>query len=200
VEKFLSLTVSGGVTGAIFSLVAAGLVLSYTATGIFNFSYGAVAFASAFLFYQLNTGLHWPIVPAAAMVIVVFAPLLGLLLDVAVFRPLARATESAKIMATVGLLIAIPALVTWLNDQLINAFDWGLPRSFNVTQVGLPSGLGPSPRVEWHLPFRVPFDSNELSVFVSATVVAIALWLLLRHTSLGLKMRAVVDRAEVRNE
>ena len=54
-EKFLSLTVSGAVTGAIFSLVAAGLVLSYTATGIFNFSYGAVAFASAFIFYQLNT-------------------------------------------------------------------------------------------------------------------------------------------------
>ena len=37
----MSLTVSGAVTGAIFSLVAAGLVLSYTATGIFNFSYGA---------------------------------------------------------------------------------------------------------------------------------------------------------------
>ena len=58
VEKFLSLTVSGAITGAIFSLVAAGLVLSYTATGIFNFSYGAVAFTSAFLFYQLNSGLH----------------------------------------------------------------------------------------------------------------------------------------------
>ena len=61
-EKFLSLTVSGAVTGAIFSLIASGLVLSYSATGIFNFSYGAVAFMSAFLYYQLNTGLHWPIV------------------------------------------------------------------------------------------------------------------------------------------
>ena len=109
-EKFLSLTVSGVVSGAIFSLIAAGLVLSYSATGIFNFSYGAVAFTSAFLYYQLNSGLHWPIVPAAAFVILVFAPVLGLLLDVAVFRPLARATESAKIMATVGLLVAIPAL------------------------------------------------------------------------------------------
>src|SRR5213079_792745 len=112
-ERFVSLTVSGAVTGTIFSLIAAGLVLSYSATGIFNFSYGAVAFMCAFIFYQLNTTAHWPIVPAAAMVILVFAPLLGLLLDVAVFRPLARATESAKIMATVGLLIAIPALTTW---------------------------------------------------------------------------------------
>ena len=196
-EKFLSLTVSGAVTGAIFSLVAAGLVLSYSATGIFNFSYGAVAFASAFLFYQLNSGLDWPIVPAAAMVILVFAPLLGLFLDFAVFRPLARATESAKIMATVGLLIAIPALVTWLNDQLIEIFDWGIPRSFDVTQVGLPSGLGPTPRTEWKLPFDVPFNSNELSIFISAAVVAVSLWLLLRHTPLGLQMRAVVDRADL---
>ncbi len=196
-ERFLSLTVSGAVTGAIFSLVAAGLVLSYSATGIFNFSYGAVAFTSAFVFYQLNSTLGWPIVPAALAVILVFAPLLGLLLDVAVFRPLARATESAKIMATVGLLIAIPALTTWLNDQLVNTFGFVIPRSADVRQVGLPSGIGPTPKIEWKLPGRIPFDSNELVVFVAAALVAVALWLLMRHTPLGLQMRAVVDRADL---
>src|SRR5439155_22689981 len=134
-ERFVSLTVSGAVTGAIYSLIAAGLTLSYSATGIFNFSYGAVAFSSAFLFYELNSGLHWPIVPAAVATILVFAPLLGLLLNVAVFRPLARATESAKIMATVGLLIAIPALTKWTTDTLINTFHFHIPRSTDVTQV-----------------------------------------------------------------
>ncbi len=196
-EKFLSLTVSGAVTGAIFSLIASGLVLSYSATGIFNFSYGAVAFMSAFLYYQLNTGLHWPIVPAAAFVVLVFAPLLGLLLDVAVFRPLARATESAKIMATVGLLIALPALMTWVNDQLVNTFGFGIPSSSDVLQVGFPSGVGPVPKSDWKLPGDVPFDSNELSVFVAALVVAVGLWVLMRHTPLGLRMRAVVDRADL---
>jgi len=194
VEKFLTLTVSGAVSCAIFSLIAAGLVLSYSATGIFNFSYGAIAFTSAFLYYQLNSGLHWPIVPAAAFVILVFAPLFGLLLDVSVFRPLARATESAKIMATVGLLIAIPALTTWLNDQLVNTVGFVIPRSGDVTQVGLPPAIGPSPKVDWKLPDDIPFDSNQLVVFISAVVVAVALWLLMRHTKLGLQMRAVVDR------
>ncbi|HEU5308549.1 MAG TPA: ATP-binding cassette domain-containing protein [Acidimicrobiia bacterium] len=193
-EKFLTLTVSGAISGAIFSLIAAGLVLSYSATGIFNFSYGAIAFTSAFLYYQLNSGLHWPIVPAAAFVILVFAPLLGLLLDVAVFRPLARATESAKIMATVGLLIAIPALTTWINDQLVNTIGFTIPRSGDVTQVGLPPSIGPSPKVDWKLPNGIPFDSNQLVVFISAVVVAVALWVLMRHTPLGLRMRAVVDR------
>src|SRR5215475_10566728 len=161
-EKFLQLTVSGAVTGAIYSLIAAGLTLSYGATGIFNFSYGAVAFSSAFLYFELHSGLGWPIVPAALVVVLVFAPLLGLLLDVAVFRPLARATESAKIMATVGLLIAIPALTTWLNDQLVNTFGFVIPRSADVRQVGLPSGIGPTPKIEWKLPGDIPFDSNQL--------------------------------------
>ena len=119
-EKFLSLCLSGLVTGAIYSLIAAGLTLSYSATGIFNFSYGAVAFCSAFVYYELHSGLHWPIVPAALVTIGVFAPLLGILLNAAVFRPLARATESAKIMATVGLLITLPALTKWVTDELVN--------------------------------------------------------------------------------
>src|SRR5947209_3919392 len=181
-ERFLTLTVSGAVTGAIYSLIAAGLTLSYSATGIFNFSYGAVAFSSAFLYFELHSGLHWPIVPAALVTIGVFAPLLGLLLDVAVFRPLARATESAKIMATVGLLIAIPALTTWLDDQLVNTFGFGIPRASDVTQVGLPSGIGPTPKTNWTLPGKVPFDSNQLVVFVTAAFVAVLLWLLLRYT------------------
>ena len=132
--------------------------------------------------------------PAAVFVILVFAPLFGLLLDASVFRPLARATESAKIMATVGLLIAIPALTTWLNDQLVNTVGFVIPRSGDVTQVGLPPAIGPSPKVDWKLPGDIPFDSNQLVVIISAVVVAVGLWLLMRHTKLGLQMRAVVDR------
>ena len=100
-------------------------------------------------------------------------------------------------MATVGLLIAIPALTTWLNDQFVNTFGASIPTSGEVVQVGLPPGIGPTPRSDWKLPFNVPFDSNQLVVFISATLVAVLLWALLRHTPLGLRMRAVVDRADL---
>src|SRR5882724_3611297 len=130
-SKFLSLALSGAVTGAIYSLVAAGLTLTYASTGIFNFSYGAAAFACAYAFYELHTGLHWPIAPAATTILV-FAPLMGLVLEKAVFRPLARATESAKIMATVGLLIALPALTRFVLDELVNVFGFGIPSGTEV--------------------------------------------------------------------
>ena len=191
--KFLTLVVSGGVTGAIFSLVAAGLTLSYSATGIFNFAYGGVAFSAAYVYYELNTALQWPIVPAAIVTILVFAPLLGLALNVIVFRPLARAGESAKIVATVGLLIALPALTEWVGDGLINIFGIHTARSSTVLEVGLPSGIGPIPADVWHLG-KIPFNSNEMVVFACALLCAIALWVLMRRTPLGLRMRAVVDR------
>src|SRR5580765_6504773 len=122
-QKLLNLVVSGGVSGAIYSLVASGLVLTYTATGIFNLAYGAIAFCTAFLYFELHTGLGWPIAPAALVSVLVFAPLLGLLLDVAIFRPLARATDAAKVMATVGLLIALPALARFIVEEGISVFD-----------------------------------------------------------------------------
>ena len=181
-------------TGAIYSLVASGLTLSYAATGIFNFSYGAVAFSAAYLYYIFHTGLHWSIAGAGVFVILVFAPLLGVLLDVAVFRPLARANESAKIMATVGLLLAIPALTEWITDGIIDVFHVDIPTSSTVLQVGFPAGLGPVPQKTWHIPPHIPITSNSLVVLISAAVCAVGLWFLMRHTSLGLQMRAVVDR------
>jgi len=193
-DKFLTLCVSGAVTGAIYSLVAAGLTLSYTATGIFNFAYGGVAFSAAYVYYEFNSALRWPIVPSAVVTILVFAPLLGLFLNKAVFRPLARASESAKIVATVGLLIALPALTEWVSDGLINIFGVHTARSSTVLQVGFPRGLGPVPVKTWHLPAHIPINSNELVVFICALLVAVGLWFLMRRTPLGLRMRAVVDR------
>jgi ABC-type branched-subunit amino acid transport system ATPase component/branched-subunit amino acid ABC-type transport system permease component len=194
VDTFLALVVSGAVTGAIYSLVASGLTLSYAATGIFNFSYGAVAFSAAYLYYIFHTGLNWPIVPAGVVVILVYAPLLGILLDVAVFKPLARANESAKIMATVGLFLAIPALTEWISDGIIDIFHVDIPTSATVLQVGFPAGLGPVPEKTWHIPPHIPITSNSLVVLIAAAVCAVGLWFLMRRTPLGLQMRAVVDR------
>ena len=89
--QFWNLTFSGLVTGAIYAIMASGLVLTYSTSGIFNFAHGAVAFATAYLYYQLNTGLGVPIVPALIISAFIFAPLLGLLLDRILLRRLAKA-------------------------------------------------------------------------------------------------------------
>ena len=141
-EQFVRDVVTGSVSGAIYALIAAGLVLTYATTGIFNLGFAGIAFSAAFLFFELNTGLGWPQLIAAGMVILVYCPLLGLVLDVAIFRRLARAPEAAQIVASVGVLLALPALCTFVVGRGISYFDWSIPTG---TDVQLVPGLGPQP-------------------------------------------------------
>jgi len=46
-NEFLNLAMSGLVPGAIYSIMASGIVLTYQTSGIFNFAHGAVAFVTA---------------------------------------------------------------------------------------------------------------------------------------------------------
>src|SRR5262245_23398093 len=151
--------ISGAVAGALYGIVASSLVLTYTTSGVFNFAQGGMAFVIALLYYELNTGLGWPIFPSAVLSILVVAPLLGLLLDRLVFRNLSRASETAKIVATVALGIALPAIGIFFVDRAIHLFGWGLASADNVL---LPPGLGPTPP-KVYLPIeRVAINSNQL--------------------------------------
>ena len=127
-DKFLNLLLSGAVSGGIYAVMAAGVVLTYQTSGIFNFAHGAVAFVTAYFFFQLNTGLDVPVVPAALISVLIFAPLLGLALDRILLRRLATAPVYARIVGSIGLLIALPALALWLVEALGNTvLDFGLP-------------------------------------------------------------------------
>jgi ABC-type branched-subunit amino acid transport system ATPase component/branched-subunit amino acid ABC-type transport system permease component len=190
VEKFLNLTVTGGVSGALYSLIACSLVLTYTASGVFNLAYGAVAYLSAFAYLELTAGLGWPVGVAAIVVICGFAPALGWALNRLIFRRLAGAADGPKIMAAVGLLVALPALGRWIVERLVDDLDWRIPRGDQIFSM---PGLGPSPAKVFHLPAGVALNSDQLIVFVVAALVAVGLWALLRHTRLGLSMRAHVD-------
>ena len=193
-REFWNLVVSGLVTGAIYSIMASGLVLTYTTSGIFNFAHGAVAFATAYLYYQLNTGLGVPIVPALIISAFLFAPLLGLLLDRILLRRLAKAPVYARIVGTIGLLVALPNLVQWLVVSVGNdVLDLGFKGSNAVTS-GVPvPGVAFTPSHDYRLGGLV-LNSDQIAVFIVAALAAIVLWFVIRRTRVGLEMRAVVDR------
>ncbi|MEV6952507.1 ATP-binding cassette domain-containing protein [Streptomyces sp. NPDC051183] len=185
----LAVVLSGLVSGALYALLATGLVLSYSASGLFNFAHGATAYLCALTFYELHSGLGWPAVPAALLVVCVLAPGLGWALDRLMFRRLARVGETAQIVATIGLLVALPAAGLWAVELLADA---GAPMKPAENQFGLP-GVGPSPAKAWQPLEGVGIDSDQLITWVVTAVVAVALWVLMRHTRLGLLLRAAVD-------
>ena len=65
---WLQLTLAGIASGSIAALSRArARVLTYRATGVFNFAHGAVAMFVAYLLWQLNIGWGWPLVVAAPL-------------------------------------------------------------------------------------------------------------------------------------
>jgi ABC-type branched-subunit amino acid transport system ATPase component/ABC-type branched-subunit amino acid transport system permease subunit len=190
---FISLLITGGVTGGIYAILASGLVITYLTSGIFNFSYGAVAFSVAYFYYQLQAGLDVPRPLAAVLAILVFGPLLGLVLDILIYRHLVKAPLMARIVAPVGVLVALPNLILLISDKLVDAGVGLADRNF----IFAPAGLGPYPAKIFSFWHGAPITSDQLVVFGAALLVSVALWVVIKRLPLGLRMRAVVDRREL---
>src|SRR5207245_11678734 len=84
-----------------------GLVLTYKATGIFNFAHGAIAMLVAYVLWQTRAQWHWPLWVAAAFSLLVVGPGIGIVLEAVVFRPLSRraASPAERPVATMGLFL-----------------------------------------------------------------------------------------------
>ncbi len=174
-EDFLSNTVLGLSTAAVFALAASGLVLTYTTTGIFNFAHGAIAMLGAFCYWQLHVDWGWPIPLALATVVLVIAPTLGVGIERGIMRGLVDAPETIRIIITVSLLVAILGVAQWI---------WPPQEVYRVPL------LFPEQRLSL---FDVNVTYHDLFTFGVAVVVAIGLRLVLYRTQIGLDMRASVD-------
>ncbi|MBL7486973.1 ATP-binding cassette domain-containing protein [Frankia sp. AgB1.9] len=200
--EFVNLVVAGLVTGALYAILASGLTLSYQTSGVFNFGQGGIAFSTAYLFFQLNTGQKLPIVLSAIICIGIFAPLLGWVLHLVLFNPLRESSIAAKMVASLGLLIALPSLGLWivalLKDWLnLASCSQQNPKARCVPEIEdvfrIP-GLGPSPKKIHSVGNGLIIDSDQLSMLGAAIFAAVLLWYLVRHTRIGLEMRAAVSR------
>src|SRR3954453_22449388 len=110
---YLQLALAGIAYGSIAALSGLGLVLTYRATGIFNFAHGAIAMFVAYILWQTNVGWGWPLLVAAPFAILIVGPGIGILLERTVFRPLElnRASTSEKLVATLGVFVVLVGLV-----------------------------------------------------------------------------------------
>src|SRR5580693_3694274 len=173
----LQFVIAGLVLGGIYAICSAGLVITYTSSGILNFAFGAIAFFIARFYYFLNTQHGWSIVPAAVLSILVAAPALGVLLYAVLFRHLRLSSPLIKVVATIGLLVAIPELATWIfgNEPIQSA-----------------PGLAPNPNAVYHF-LGVPIDQNQIIVYICVVATVVLGAVVLRYTEIGLKVRAMVD-------
>ncbi len=176
-SEFLEFTVIGVAVGAAYAILATGLVVTYTTSGVFNFAHGAVGMVAAFSYWELQQH-HVPTAVGLVVVVAVGAPLLGAVVEWALMRRLHGASAERPIMVTLGLMVILlgAGLLIW---------SVATPRSLDPV-VGGTFPLA-SVRLTW----------QDLVLLGVAVVVAVALRLLFYRTRLGVGMRAVVDDPEL---
>ncbi|MFI5953924.1 ATP-binding cassette domain-containing protein [Cryptosporangium sp. NPDC051539] len=122
--QFLLFLVLGLGVGAVYAALTLGVVLTYQGTGMINFAAAAMAAVPMYVYEELrHERLTLPIpwlpsfdvgeVPTALAVAiaVAVAGLLGALTEVAISRPLRKAPPLAKVVAAVGILLTLQAVV-----------------------------------------------------------------------------------------
>ena len=173
---FLTYTILGLVTGAVYGIAASGLVLTYTTSGIFNFAQGAMAMLAAFTYWQLRFGWNWPAPLALFAVLAVLAPLLGAVLYLGIMRGIRETAEVTKIVVTIGIALGLIALATWIWSPGVTRTDglfFGEAAKFKV--------------------FGVFVTDHEAIALGCGVLIAVGIRFLFKSTRTGVAMRAVVD-------
>ncbi len=159
--------------GALVASIALGVVLVYRGSGVINVAMGAIAMVAAYVFWALRTdyfGFTLSTVPAFALTLVCMA-VFGLVIELAIFRPLRNTAPLAKLAASLGLLLVLEAGMIVIFGNTLKSAPAVLPSDTTTL----------FDRV-------VPVDRFLLAGIV--VVVAAALAALFRWTPFGLSTRA----------
>jgi len=109
---FLQMVVSGVAVGSSYALMGLAMVIIYKTSEIPNFVQGELALAAAFFAYMLmeSQGLAYYLALPAA---VVFALVLGCVLEFSILRRAKQPTILSMIVITIGLEMVLLGLVSW---------------------------------------------------------------------------------------
>ncbi|MFT4287963.1 ABC transporter permease [Nocardioides sp.] len=193
VTDYLLYLVLGLGAGAAYAFLGIGLVLNYRISGVLNLAIGAVAMYSTYVYALLRAqgsylnpvfgtpplielGKPMGFLPAAAVAIATGA-VLGLVLYAVVFRPLANALPISRLVASIGVMVFLQALVGLRAGS-----------TFVIVQPIFPSTTFGMAGV------RVPLD--RLYMAGAAVVLLLVLTALYRLTRFGLASEALAESTQ----
>ncbi|MFC1430041.1 ABC transporter permease [Streptacidiphilus sp. N1-3] len=174
----VDLAVAGLAVGSAAALSGIGLVVCHRATGVLNLAQGAVAMVTAYALRQTVVVWHWPRALAVPACVLLFAPGLGVLMDLLVFRRLQRRNAGTveTLVAGLGVFVLLigAAALCWGLTPLTDA-----PAVVPARPIGLPGGL------------RLTLDT--VVDLAAVALIAVGVGAVSRWTPFGTTVRAVVD-------
>lgn len=166
--------------GAVFAMIAQGVVLVYRGSGIVNFAHGAMAMLGGYIFWDLRwtekRKPEWGLWPAFATTIVIMA-VIGALVHLLVMRPLAKSSPLVRVIATLALLTIITGAghLYWGGDL-----------------VALKPKQSPVPSKRWVLG-DIGMLSDRIYLTIIAIGITLVLWAVFRFTRFGLAVMAAAE-------
>ena len=173
----LPFIITGITAGSIYGLAAVGLVLTYKTSGVFNLGHGAVAAGAAYAYYAVSIQHGAPAWLGLLVAVGGYGLLAGFLMEL-LSRRLVLAPTAYKLVATIGILLAVQAGAALVYGPQARPFPQFLPTgTFRVAGVN----------VGW----------DQLITCVVAFVATVGLFAFFRTSRQGKAMRAVVDDADL---
>ena len=170
-----SVLVSGLVAGAIYGILALGIVVVYRGSRVLNFAQAEIGTFGLYISWSLvQRGLPWIVGLLGGLVA---AGAIGALFERFVVRPMADSSRVTVAVATIGLLLLLIS---------VEGKIWGLgePRGIDGPIDGTPLTI-----LGWGVSW------TELSAFVIAAAVGFGLNVFLRKTDFGLGVLAAAQDA-----
>ena len=168
--QLIQLTLNGVAIGAIYALVALGLVLTYKATEVLNFAHGDVLMASSFVGWGLIVGLGWPFW-LATLATVLLAAALSWLIDARIMRMIVGQPQFAGVMLTIAIAFMLRGLVSMFFGP--DSRTYPTPWTGQKTQHG-----------------TLVINDLSLAIVGSSLLITLVLFWFLKKTALGTSIQA----------
>ncbi|MBN2124122.1 MAG: branched-chain amino acid ABC transporter permease [Deltaproteobacteria bacterium] len=168
---FLQMLASGIAVGSSYALMGLAMVIVYKTSEVVNFAQGEMALLSIFFTFMLleSYGIpYYAAFPAALL----FAVLLGFILEFAVLRRAKEPNVLGMIIITIGLEMILMGIVSW---------------KFGADPKTMPFPISPYDSVSVG---NIFVSTLEVLTFVVALTAMVILFLFLRYSKLGVAMKA----------
>jgi branched-chain amino acid transport system permease protein len=170
----IQLLANGIIMGSIYSLVALGFALVYNTTRIFHIDYAAIYMFASYMMLSFYKSLQLPLL-LAFLIAIVFTVGLSILIERAVYLPLAKRKSSLNVVliSSIGVMIVVVNTIAMFYGNETKILNPNISKSVTLGNIILT-------------------HSQLAQLVVSLLLIGIFL-LFLKHSKFGIKTRAMRD-------
>lgn len=172
------LVANGIIAGAIYALVASGFSLIYNVTKFMHIAHGGVLALSAYFLYSfMSVHLSFPL---AIIITLALACVAGEVINKLVYKPLRYRKASNAVMLIVSI-----AVLIFINSLIIALWSADI-KSITLANKGIVFEIG-----------GALVNVVQVVIIITAALLLVGLWFLMKKTRVGKAMRALADNKDV---